>query len=379
MATGLIYITGQIGHSYNNDGTVAVKGVTVADVVAQYAAQPNCENYEVWINSPGGSVDEGMEMSKVVASIPNCFTIADELCASIATVPFLSVPVENRSIIEGSAFMIHNPLLMSVSGNASELKWYASQLEPMQKDLLNIYAKATGASKENLQSLMNVETVLTADQAVSMGFASVITPKKQYKAVAFFNPQTNEKITEMEKKSFLESLNIFKAKAKAMGVELIEAPTRNAVALVLESDKGSISTPYSDLAPGDEVTLTDTGEVAPDDTYTMPDGMVVVVVGGMISEIVPVMGGDLQAQYVALQEENEALKAQIAEQEAAMAQVAATMATIEAKAIRSTHTPATGAVAFRPQTAAAVASQNKTGVTKEALAEARAKLKTTKK
>lgn len=378
MATGLIYITGQIGHSYNGDGSIAVKGVTVADVVAQYAAQPNCEKYEVWINSPGGSVDEGMEMGKVTASIPNCFTIADELCASIATVPFLSVPVENRSIIEGSAFMIHNPLLMSVSGNASELKWYASQLEPMQKDLLNIYVKATGASKENLQSLMNVETVLTADQAVSMGFASAITPKKQYKAVAFFT-QPNEITTEMEKKSFLDSLNIFKAKAKAMGVDLIEAPTRNAVALVLESDKGSITTPYDDMMVGDPVTMTETGETAPDDTYTMPDGMVVVVVGGVVDSMVPVADGELQAQYVALKEENEALKAQLAEQETAMAQVATAMEAIEAKAIRSTHVPATGAVAFRPQTVAAVAAAKKEGVTKEALAEARANLKTTKK
>jgi ATP-dependent Clp protease protease subunit len=347
MAVGIINIIGQIGHSYNPDGSIAVEGVTVADVVGQLASQPNCDSYEVWIDSPGGSVEIGNEFGAIVAKIPNCSTYAKNLCASIATVPFLAVPKAQRFIVEGCVFMVHNPLVQQVSGNASELKQIASFLEPLQEELLKVYVKATGAPKSALQSLMNVETSLTPEQAVTMGFASAIIKNKEYKAVAFTDKLTNK--IDMGK-SFLESLGIVKAAAKAQGVVIPEATTRNAVALVLETDKGSITTPFDDIMLGDVATLTETGEIAPDDTYTLPDGMVVVVSGGAgeITEVIPVASGELTAVVVALQEEVATLKATIAEQEIAMEAVATAMQAIEAKALRSNHVPAASAVSFRP-------------------------------
>lgn len=342
---GKILIKGQIGNSYNADGSIKTQGVTVADIATQIAEQPNCEKYEVLINSPGGSVSQGEEIGVLIGKLPNCHTIASGVCASIATVPFLAVPKANRSIMHGTVFMIHNPLLDGVSGNASELEQMAEYLKPLEAELLNTYFKATGMPKQALKSMMSVETVLTPEQCVSMGFAGQIITNKDYKAVAFTDVQTNNKVMTQEQWA------AYRASAKALGFDM-DAPAneRKAVALLMESDKGQIQTEFETVMVGDAVTMVEGGGAAPNDNYTLPDGTVIVVVDGKVSEIIQAAPADAAAQLIASQKEVETLKAQLAEKDTMLGQAATAMAAIEAKAVRSTYVPPVGAVAHRPTT-----------------------------
>ena len=218
---------------------------------------------------------------------------------------------------------------------------------------------------------MRGEPPLTADECVQLGFAGKKIEALQ--AVAFFDNQEQSNTN-----TIMSKLEAFKTKALALAVELgIVAPEagaggqggngaegREAVAMVLESDKGSIETPYSDLMVGDPVVLADTQEVAPDDTYTMPDGMKVVVKDGMVSELIPVEGGDMAAMIVAKDAEIESLKAQIAEYESLNETTEKVIEKLQAKAVVSTYKPQVGAVAHFRQGAA----QTTTKITKEEMA-----------
>lgn len=380
---GTIYIVGQIGNSLDANGQVAVKGVTVADVAGQIAAQPEAEGFNVFINSPGGSVDVGDEIANILKATPDCHTIAQGTCASIATKIFTAVPLENRSIEAGCLFMIHNPLFANISGNASQLKYAAELLEPLEKDLLNHYAKATGLSKDLLKPLMNAESVLTPEDCVNMGFAGKVVPSS-LKAVAFFdNVNFNNSDMSENKQRVAEIISRVKALAVSIGVMDVTDPAgagtpdpnegRNAVALLLNTDKGELQTPYDDVMKGDPVTEVATGAAPEDGDYINEDGTVFTVLKGVIDAIKLVESSDLEAVIVAKDQEINDLKAYIDTLEANAVQSNAVITALEAKAVRSTYKPVQGAAAVFSQVGKG--GQTPTGISKELLAERRAALK----
>lgn len=300
-----IFIEGVIG-----DAGEGQKGVKLLDVVSQIEANKNADEYHVFINSPGGSVEEGNDIFNYLKSIPNLKTIASKLCASIATKIHLAAAPENRFIEEGTIYMIHNPLFMNVSGNAKELKEYADYLAPIESDLVSTYTKATGLSKAAVSGMMKQETEFTAQKAIEFGFASAIWKKNPFKAVAFstvINKQTNKMKNEKSKLLLL---------AQALGAFLTgEGGTEpegktEAVSLMLKDESGNMAmTDFEDLVVGDAVFMED-GSPAPDGNYQTEDGSIVVTVeGGAVSKIEKVGEGELEIQVVAMQTELSELKA----------------------------------------------------------------------
>ncbi len=178
---GNVYIIGQIGSNYDDNGNLIKKGVEVIDVVQQLSSLQDAERVNVYINSEGGFVDTGRQIAELLKNVPNCFTIASELCASIATEIHLAVPLQNRLIEKGTTYMIHNPLFMGVSGDADTLKRMSESIKKTESEMESMYSKATGLSKEILSSLMQVETHLTDEQAVKLNFASKVIDKMERK------------------------------------------------------------------------------------------------------------------------------------------------------------------------------------------------------
>ena len=317
---GHIYIDKHIGDMEDENGNI-VKGVNLVDVVTQVESLKGSEEIHVHINSPGGSVEIGTEIYDYLKSLKNHKTFAEVICASIATKAHLSAKPENRFIEEGCEYMIHNPLFIGVSGNASELKQYASYLEPIEKELLNMYSKETGLDKTAIKGMMNQETSFTPEECVKLGFASAIVPKAQLKAVAFFNKQSNQintnKMSETKKKGFLASLKALASFAE-VEVNVVDKPNeRTALNIMFKGEDGTeVMTPFEDLVVGDAVTLTD-GTPAADGTYSSEDGMIIITVSaGAVATIENVdPESDLKIQVVALQEENEALKNQLLEKD----------------------------------------------------------------
>lgn len=288
---GHVFIKGQIGNSYDDKGNITEKGVELVDVVEQVNSLGDVDSVHVHINSQGGFVVIGNAIAEFLKSVPNVVTIAEGLCASIATKIHLSAPLQNRYIEDGCKYMIHNPFLSGVSGDAEKLQDLADNIKATEKELENMYSKATGLSKVAISGLMATETFLTPEQCLKMNFATKIVEKETLKAVAMIYPN---KITEM-KKSFIERA------ALALAVLKGENPgeqnnAREAKALLITTEAGTLETPFADLMVGDSITMD--GEPAPDGTYevtegelmlvdgtTAPTGTTIEVAGGVITAI----------------------------------------------------------------------------------------------
>lgn len=351
-----IYIEGVIG-----DAGEGQKGVKLIDVVSQIEANKGAEEFHVFINSPGGSVEEGNDIFNYLKSIPNLKTIASKLCASIATKIHLSAKPENRFIEEGTIYMIHNPLFMNVSGNAKELKEYAEYLAPIESDLVSTYTKATGLSKAAISGMMKQETEFTAQKAIEFGFASDVWKKNPFKAVAFSNV-INKQINTMAKEQTKLQKLIEAAKA-FLSPEEQPKEQKTAVSLMLIDESGNMAmTDFEDLVVGDAVFMED-GSPAIDGNYQTEDGSIVVTVeGGIVSKIDKVGEGELEIQVVAMQTELSDLKAKFEaleaennslkeENESLKADQTAAEQTLEALnaklTLSSTHKPQNSPVAFR--------------------------------
>lgn len=370
-----IFIEGVIG-----DAGEGQKGVKLLDVVSQIEANKGAEEFHVFINSPGGSVEEGNDIFNYLKSIPNLKTIASKLCASIATKIHLSAKPENRFIEEGTIYMIHNPLFMNVSGNAKELKEYADYLAPIESDLVSTYTKATGLSKAAVSGMMKQETEFTAQKAIEFGFASAIWKKNPFKAVAFSNV-INKQINTMAKEQTKLQKLIEAAKA-FLSPEEQPKEEKTAVSLMLKDESGNMAmTDFEDLVVGDPVFMED-GSPAPDGDYQTEDGSIVVnVEGGVVSKIEKVGEGELEIQVVAMQgeisemksklealeAENNSLKEENASLKADQTAAEQTLEALNAKLkVSSTHKPQNSPVAFRKPVEQVVAK-----VTAQSIKEAR--------
>lgn len=348
---GHVYIKGQIGNSYDENGNVTEKGVELIDVVEQVESLGQVEQIFFHIDSQGGYVSVGESIANFIKSIPNAITIAENLCASIATAIHLAVPLQNRKAVQGVSYIIHNPFLQNVTGDASQLQDYADSIKETEKELVSMYATATGVSKEAISGLMAVETALTSEQCLKMKFISEILPKENVQMVALIY---NEKQNEMKKpllertKEALAKLG-FKSEAKA------SVEGREALAMTFETDLGELETPFADLQIGDPAMVE--GMPAPDGTYTALDGTIIVVAGGVVTDFtigtgVAPVAPDANAELDALKAELEAVKNEVetlrTENNSLKAESEEVVAELEKLAnVKSTYTPPAQAQTFR--------------------------------
>ena len=132
----------------------------------------DAEEVHVRINSPGGSVFEGLAMysllkefsGKVVGHI-------DGIAASAATFPALGC--DELNMCEGGQFMIHKPYTLEV-GNSDEMRRTADVLDKIEAGMIALYQRKTSLPKAAIRSMVAEETWLTAEEAVGHGFVDSI-------------------------------------------------------------------------------------------------------------------------------------------------------------------------------------------------------------
>ena len=95
-----------------------------------------------------------------------------------------------------SSYMIHNALTPMTGGNAEELRDQADTLEQISNTINDVYQAKTGLTQEDLQALMDQETIMTAAEAVQLGFADNII--NELKAVALINLDKMSKLSELK-------------------------------------------------------------------------------------------------------------------------------------------------------------------------------------
>lgn len=131
------------------------------------------ETLNVHINSPGGSVYDGVAIFNMLRQHKASVTVhIDGLAASIASV--IAMSGDKVVMPSNSMMMIHNAMSVSV-GNANDMRKMADDLEKINESVINSYiAKNPELDREYLKALMDDETWLTASEAYELGLVDVI-------------------------------------------------------------------------------------------------------------------------------------------------------------------------------------------------------------
>lgn len=160
-------------------------GVYVSEFKEAFDLVKNQQEIKLLLNSPGGSITEGMALYNLLASVrPKLVIETIGIAASIASV--VALAGREHRMGEGTYYMIHNPWTVTW-GDAEQLRKDAEVLDKMRGEIINIYAAHSSLSAEAIGQMMDAETWLTADEAHGHGFAQVVLRETKAAARAGFD------------------------------------------------------------------------------------------------------------------------------------------------------------------------------------------------
>lgn len=173
---GEVSIFDQIGAGFFGDGVTAESFKGDLDKVK------GANSIRLLINSPGGSVFDGMSIRNMLLSHREKLDVeVMGLAASAASVVALS----GRSLVmhEGTFFMIHNPMGMTI-GNQHDHEATAANLKKVAGEVAAIYEGNSRLSAAEAQEAMDAETYYTPGEALAAGFATGIDEERVAASVA---------------------------------------------------------------------------------------------------------------------------------------------------------------------------------------------------
>tara|TARA_R110001632_G_scaffold28230_3_gene75428 strand:+ start:11541 stop:12515 length:975 start_codon:yes stop_codon:yes gene_type:complete len=149
---------------YDEIGQWGIDSKTFIDEIKEIST----ENVLLRINSPGGSVIDGLSIHDAIKRMPQKVTAQIEgLAASIATI--IALGANEITMSQNSLFMIHN-VWGGETGGAKDMRKAADLMEKMGDRLVSIYVSKTGRDESEIRNWMDEETWFTADEAIEAGF-----------------------------------------------------------------------------------------------------------------------------------------------------------------------------------------------------------------
>ncbi len=149
---------------------------SAAQLVDQIAAVPENQTLELRIASPGGSIFAGQRIITALRERGGeIHTFNESLAASMASVIFALG--SKRTVSHGSRTMVHKPWASAISGESADLRKEADLLDSLEKDLVGVYAAATGLPDDRVAQLMADETWFDASEALAIGLATRVASK----------------------------------------------------------------------------------------------------------------------------------------------------------------------------------------------------------
>ena len=135
----------------------------------------DAQTLNIYIDSPGGYLDEGMTMMRLIkehkAKTKNAYCME---CASAATL--LCIPCDTVTAYEGGEFLFHMPR-GGMSGTPKEIITYGQGLEKRAQSVAELYsARMPGKTVEDILQMMEEETWMTPREAMECGFIDAIEP-----------------------------------------------------------------------------------------------------------------------------------------------------------------------------------------------------------
>ena len=273
-----------------------VEGVCFKDIDAFCESIPEDDNViDIRLHCDGGSVLEGWAIYDRLRSTGKTIsTTVEGNAASMATVIMMAAPKERRFAYESAHICVHNPWIcpwgLGDAVNADALQKYADDLRAEQQKMVDLYVERCGCSAETIQSLMDEDKYICAEEAKNIGLIGNIIPpasaSKRGQAarqhIVNNNPKSTKKMAEDKnvevKQSFLDKVLHFFGKSSISEICFgMDLNTADGQVLTVEREEGAPQV-------GDKA--------SPDGEFVMPDGATIIVSNGVITEIRPAQEGD---------------------------------------------------------------------------------------
>ena len=159
-------------------GEVTESETSAKYVKSQLDVAGEVQNINIYINSYGGSVKEGLGIYNQLKRHPAQKTIyIDGFACSIASV----IAMAGDKVIMGTnALMMVHHASMGVYGNADELRKAANDVETIDGASCSSYLAKAGdkLTEETLKQLLDGQTWLNAEQCLQYGLCDEITGKE---------------------------------------------------------------------------------------------------------------------------------------------------------------------------------------------------------
>ncbi|MCJ7508937.1 MAG: Clp protease ClpP [candidate division Zixibacteria bacterium] len=276
MEAAILKIYGDIGEA---DPMSEMFGITDSSVSAKTVSEfldshKEASDITVKINSSGGDVQEGWAINDLLTnSGKKIKTIGEGKVYSIATIIFLAG--SEREIMKNADGLIHNPFIppytLADQYEAEDLLKLAESLKQEEAKILDYYVERTGSSADKLAEYMKEDTKLSAEDMLSLGFATkILEPVKAY---AIYKPKNSFKMDEKEFKTLGQKLDTIIDKIKNLSrITPSDQTLKDKDGKEFNLDKESGGPVVGDTA-------------SPDGSYVMADGKTIVISGGKITEI----------------------------------------------------------------------------------------------
>lgn len=165
----IIFLNGEINTESAN--------LVIAQLLFLEGKDPN-KDISLYINSPGGSVDDGLAIFDTMNYIKcKVSTICVGLAASMAAILLACGEKGKRFALPNSRIMIHQPL-GGAQGQASDIKIAAEQILKIKDKINKLLSEKTGQTLKKIETDTNRDYYLTSAEAKEYGLIDDVMEKR---------------------------------------------------------------------------------------------------------------------------------------------------------------------------------------------------------
>lgn len=162
----------------SEDVNSASASVIVAQLLYLEGQDPEKDIY-FYINSPGGSISDGMAIHDTMNYIKcDVSTICVGMAASMGAFLLQAGAPGKRMALPNAEIMIHQPLMSGLQGQATDIKIHADHIIRMRKKLNSIMAQRTGQPLEIIERDTERDNFMTAEEAKAYGLIDKVIEKR---------------------------------------------------------------------------------------------------------------------------------------------------------------------------------------------------------
>lgn len=137
-------------------------------------SQASDEPINVVVSSPGGHVESGDMIHDMIKFVkPKVRIIGTGWVASAGALIYVAADKENRYCLPNTRFLLHQPS-GGTGGQASDIAIQAEEILKMRERLNEIFVKATGQKKSQIEKDTDRDFWLPAEDAVKYGLVGKI-------------------------------------------------------------------------------------------------------------------------------------------------------------------------------------------------------------